>query len=88
MKLKPINVDTVIYARPTGWYYHLDRNCPVIIGYKFDQYNYSVVPPNYIEKFHLIPCTCAYADSENRKTKNSRKPPNNPRPTKDTTQGG
>lgn len=85
MKLKPINADTVIYARPNGWHYHLDRECPMLSGDDFERLKYEVIKQKDIKKRGLRPCMCAYDDSENRQITNRRKVSNDPRPSKDTT---
>ena len=68
MKLKPINADTVIYARQEGWHYHLDRNCPMLSGGDFERLKYEIISPKRIKKRGLNPCpACTYEDGLQRR---------------------
>ncbi len=59
-KLKPINDDTAIYARPDGSHYHLDRNCNMLKDGDFERYGYGQIKTAEIRKRRLYPCVCAY----------------------------
>lgn len=60
-KLKPLTDTTIIYARPSGWHYHLDKNCPMLQG-DLGRLGYIIIPAKDIERRNLSPCLCAYVD--------------------------
>jgi hypothetical protein len=51
--------DSVIYARPDGWHYHLRRDCPMLEG-DFERFGYTTITKAEVEKRRLWPCLCAY----------------------------
>ncbi len=56
-KLKQITDGvTKLYARPGGWHYHLDRECPMLQGGDFEKLNYGEINAGDITKRHLNPC--------------------------------
>ncbi len=57
---KPIDDKTVIYARPNGWHYHLDKNCKMMGDGDFEKYGYVQIKKSEIKKRHLLACLCAY----------------------------
>jgi hypothetical protein len=69
MKPTPVNDKTLIYARPEGWHYHLNRDCVMLSGGQFENYKYTTITPKDIRKRHLSPCVCAYGDAKLRTTK-------------------
>lgn len=62
MKLKPIDDSTIIYARPDGWHYHLNRQCSMLQGEDFERLRYIEINKSEIKKRRLNPCLCAYED--------------------------
>lgn len=57
---QPITKDTIIYARPAGGHYHLDRNCKMLQGYQFENYGYAQINKADIKRRKLNPCpACA-----------------------------
>lgn len=62
--LKPITKDTIIYARPNGWAFHLDRNCIMLSGSQFKDYGYVQIKKADIERRKLAPCACAYKEGK------------------------
>lgn len=65
-KLIPITKDTVIFARPDGWNYHLDRNCSMLQGGDFERLGYVTIKQEEVKKRHLRPCLCAYEGNKDR----------------------
>ena len=66
-KLKPVTeTGVIIYARPGGWHYHLDRECSMLQGGDFGKLNYKEIKARDITKRHLNPCLCCYQDSVRR----------------------
>ncbi len=59
-KLKPILDSTVIYARPDGRHYHIDRKCCMLQGSDFETYGYVQIAREDIRKRKLNPCACSY----------------------------
>ncbi|KKM76009.1 hypothetical protein LCGC14_1384450 [marine sediment metagenome] len=64
--LKPILESTVIYARPGGLRYHLDRQCQMLQGGDFERLGYVQVTKEAIKKRKLNPCVCAFENSRRR----------------------
>jgi hypothetical protein len=60
MKLKPIDDTTVIYARPWGRHYHIDKDCPMLQGGDFERLGYTIIKKADIKKRRLNPDLCAY----------------------------
>ena len=59
--LKPIiKGETKIYARPDGWHYHLDKECPMLSGGDFVRLGYEEISETDIATRKLNPCSCAY----------------------------
>lgn len=63
-KLIPLEEAKVIYARPNGWHYHLDRDCAMLRGSQFKRHAYREVPAAIVRRRRLIPCGCAYRKKE------------------------
>ncbi len=60
-KLKMLNGKTLIYARPKGSHFHLDRNCTMLQGLGgFEKQGYVSITIKAITKRKLRPCVCAY----------------------------
>ncbi len=65
--LKPITKDTIIFARPDGWHYHLDRNCEMLQGSQFERLGYIRILQDEIEGLDLFPCpSCAIKEEFKR----------------------
>lgn len=61
MKAKPIEYNTIIYAQPTGAYYHLDRNCTMLTG---GALGYKQITRVELLLRKLLPCSCAMGKGE------------------------
>ncbi len=58
--IKPIDKNTIIFARPNGYAYHIDRNCKMLQGSQFEHYGYVQIKIGDIKKRDLFPCpACA-----------------------------
>lgn len=60
--LKTINENTTVYARPDGWHFHLDRNCPMLIDNDFEKMGYIGIKASEIKERRLSPCECCYEE--------------------------
>jgi hypothetical protein len=60
----PLEEAPVIYARPEGWHYHLDRDCTMLQGSQFKRHAYREVPAAIVRRRSLVPCGCAYRKEE------------------------
>jgi hypothetical protein len=65
MKLRKIDENTILYVRPDGYHYHLDRQCKMLIDYQLEhdkdvQDKDLQVSLKDMKKRKLIPCPCAY----------------------------
>lgn len=47
------------FARPDGWHYHVDRNCPMLAGGDFERFGYKEITMKEAKKRKLRPCACA-----------------------------
>lgn len=47
-----------LYARPDGWHYHTDRNCPMLAGGEFERLGYKEITLKQAKKRRLNPCAC------------------------------
>jgi hypothetical protein len=61
-RLISITDSTIIYARPDGGHYHLNRNCPMLQGNQFKYYGYTEIKKLDIKKRKLRPCICCFED--------------------------
>jgi hypothetical protein len=59
MILVPLSDDTIIYARPDGGHYHMNKDCPTLRG-DFDKLGYVQTTLTKVKERHLIPCVCTY----------------------------
>jgi hypothetical protein len=69
MKPTPVNEKTLIYARPNGMSYHLNRKCIMLVSGQFENYKYTTITPKDISKRHLLPCVCAYGEAKLKEDK-------------------
>ncbi len=53
---KPIDGETIIFARPDGWHYHLDKNCPMLQGGDFERLKYTRITRVELAKRKLWAC--------------------------------
>lgn len=64
--LKPIDENTVIYARPNGGHYHLSRGCIMLSDSDYEVLGYVEIKKADIKKRKLYPCVCAYKGGRKR----------------------
>ena len=57
-----------LYARPRGWHFHADINCPMLQGGDFERFKYRRVYWGAVAERKLRPCACAVRTNEQRHT--------------------
>jgi len=58
--LKIIDKETLIYARPDGSHFHLDRQCNMLQNGDYERLEYTIIDESQIKERKLYPCACAY----------------------------
>lgn len=50
---------SIIYARPNGGHYHLNKDCTMLKGGDYERLGYKEISREDIKEFKLNPCVCA-----------------------------